>query len=199
MPSAAVAHRAQLFVAQSLLGIYGDRKGSWVDESTPVPDQPGDVLQSTADLEGIVMAAREKDRLAAVLLRLGMFYSADPAQTRGRVEAIQSRSFHKNGDGSNFWNPLHVDDTAGAVVAAVDAAPSLARGVHNICDDAPVQMGALLEYVAETSGAPPSRRVPRLLGRLFLGGHVSDYLLASFRCHNDHAKAELNWTPKCSD
>lgn len=196
MLAAARGAQAELFLCQSLLGIYLDRAGTWLDETVPAPRQPGGVLQSAVDMEMMVEEANEQDDLPTAILRFGMFYSADSAQTVAMLAGLSRRRFPLIGDGQVFWNLIHVDDAAAAIVAAVERRQQVVGRVIHISDEEPVQMATLLEFLAAKLGAGPPLSLPLFLARLMLGGHVLDYLLASFRNRNQLAKELLGWQPR---
>jgi nucleoside-diphosphate-sugar epimerase len=60
----------------------------------------------------------------------------------------------------------HTHDVARAIVAALEHP---VHGVFNIVDDEPVRIGEWLPELAQMLGAPPPKRAPTLLARLFGG------------------------------
>lgn len=193
---AAVRNGCRRLVAQSVTFVYGDRGGAWVDEDTPAAGDLSPVVRSAVDLETIVRSAAADRGLPGAVLRCGMFYAHDSAQTRDMLAAIRKGFLPIVGSGTAHWNIVHADDAADAVCRAATA-PSLASGeVLNICDDEPVMVRDLVGFAARALGGRTPRRVPAWLARLLLGRHAVDVLLASSRCRNARAKAALGWQPR---
>ena len=66
------------------------------------------------------------------------------------------------GGGGGVWSFTHVEDAAGATVAALDTV----RALYNIVDDEPAPVSEWLPEFAKVLGAKPPRRIPRWVGRL---------------------------------
>lgn len=194
MVEAALRAGARLYVQQSITFLYGNHNGGWVDVDTPFPPQPGGILQSAADMEGIVRAAAGRG-LPAITLRFGSFYSHDSRQTMIMFDQIRRRRLPVVGTGDAYWNNINVDDAACAVVAAVDKFPGGRGQTFNVCDDEPAHMGEILDYIAERLGARRPRRIPRWLAVALTGRSASGALMSSCRCRNDRMKSAFSWTP----
>lgn len=193
---AALWNTCHLYVQQSVALIYGEQNGDWVEETTPIPEQQAAYVQSAVDMEEIVQEAVDRHNLPAITLRFGSFYSYDSAQTRSMLEMAQKGFFPIVGDGDFYWNPLNVDDAAGAVAAAVENYENGLGQTFNVCDDEPVTFGDLLNYVAETLGARRPFRIPVFLAKLMLGSDTVEVLRSSARCKNQLVKDTLGWTPR---
>src|SRR5215212_2962969 len=70
-----------------------------------------------------------------IVLRYGNLYG--PGASDPLVELIRKRRFPVIGDGAGVWSWTHVDDAAGATVAALEHGDS---GVYNITDDDPARV-----------------------------------------------------------
>ena len=130
-----------------------------------------------------------------LVLRYGGFYGphtslgADGEQT----EAVRRRKFPVVGDGGGVWSFIHIADAAEATVAAVEGG---APGVYNVVDDEPASVATWLPVLAESLGARPPLRVPRLVGRL-LAGETGTVMMTELRgASNAKAKQELGWAPR---
>lgn len=192
--AAALESGCRLYVQQSVTFLYGDRKGEWVDETAPVEPIPG-ILKSAFDMERIVRDAQRSRALPAAILRCGMFYAHDSAQTRLVLDMTEKGQAPVVGEGKAWWNLVHLDDAAAAFAAAVDKPGAAAGRTLNICDGAPVRYGDLQAGLSEMLGAKRPRKMPRLLARMFLGGHAIDFMEASVRCANQAAREVLGWSP----
>jgi len=70
------------------------------------------------------------------------------------------------------------------------------RGIYNICDDEPAQVGDWLPALAKSLGAPKPWRVPPFVGRLFAGEAGLLMLTDARGASNKKAKHELGWRPR---
>ena len=184
------------FVAQSFAGWPYAREGGAVKtEEDPLdPDPPKaqrEALAAIRHLEAGVVGAGD---LEGIALRYGGFYGPDNALGKGGflLEQVRKRRVPIVGDGAGVWSFLHIDDAAGAVVAALERG---APGVYNVVDDEPARVSEWLPYLAQVIGAPPPRRVPVWLGRL-VAGEVGVSMMTEIRgASNAKAKRELGWQP----
>jgi nucleoside-diphosphate-sugar epimerase len=191
---AALRHGCRTYVQQSVTLVYGNRHGEWVDESSPVEAIPG-ILKSAFDMEKIAREAGEQRGLPVAILRCGIFYCEDSAQTRLLLEMTEKGQAPVIGEGDAWWSLVHVDDAAAAFVDAIERPAEAAGGTFNICDDTPVRYAELQAGLAEMLGAKRPGRMPKLLAKLLLGGHAIDFLEASVRCRNGAARERLGWSP----
>jgi nucleoside-diphosphate-sugar epimerase len=183
------------FVAQSYFASY-ERTGAAVKgEEDPFDPSPAREMRGTIaairHLEEAVLGARWTD---GVVLRYGAFYGPGTsiAPDGQQSELVRRRKFPLVGDGGGVWSFIHVGDAAEATVAAVEHGR---RGVYNVVDDDPARVAEWLPALAQTLGAKPPVRVPRLVGRLF-AGEAGAVMMTELRgASNAKAKRELAWHP----
>ena len=125
-----------------------------------------------------------------VVLRYGNLYG--PGASDPLVELIRKRRFPVIGDGAGVWSWTHVDDAAGATVAALERGDS---GVYNVTDDEPAPVGEWLPYLAETVGAKPPMTVPVWLARIMAGSVAVRWMTEGRGSSNDRVKRALGWQP----
>jgi 2-alkyl-3-oxoalkanoate reductase len=126
-----------------------------------------------------------------------MFYGHDAAHTQGMFSGLRRGAYPVIGSGANYWNLIHVDDAAAAILNALaNYTAGLPHGIFNVCDDEPVTYRELLNFLAQMLGARKPLKIPAFLGRWLLGSHTADYLLASMRCRNQRIKEILGWQPR---
>jgi nucleoside-diphosphate-sugar epimerase len=136
------------------------------------------------------------DWAEGVVLRYGAFYgpgtgiSSDPDALL--TKAIRKRRFPIIGDGGGVWSFVHIEDAAGATVAAVDNG---APGIYNIVDDEPVPVREWLPFVAEQLGSKKPMRVPRFMVRPMTGKAALIQMTEVRGGSNAKAKRELGWQP----
>jgi nucleoside-diphosphate-sugar epimerase len=181
----------QRFVAQSYTGWNNPRTGGPVKaESDGFDAEPLEMqrqsLEAMRHLEGAVEAAP----LDGIVLRYGNLYG--PGASDALVELVRKRRFPVIGDGSGVWSWLHLDDAAGATVAALERG---APGVYNVADDDPARVSEWLPYLAEAVGARPPMHVPVWLARLMAGAVPVRWMTEARGASNDKAKRELAWQP----
>jgi nucleoside-diphosphate-sugar epimerase len=192
---AAVGAGARLYLQESVLYVYGDRGGGWVDESIPPAAEPPLLARSAADAEAMVREAAAARGLAAAILRFGAFYHPEAHSTRVMLQLTRENRFPIIGTGKTWWNLIHVEDAAAAVALAVERPERAAGRTLDVCDGEPVMMGEALDYLATLMGARPPRRVPAFLARFAIGPHTLEILLASYRARGAAARAALGWSP----
>jgi nucleoside-diphosphate-sugar epimerase len=191
---AAAETGARRFISQSIAFLYapeGDRIKE--EAAAPYADAPepfGSGVKAMIEHEKAVTGSD----LEGLVLRYGWFYGPGTyyAADGNIAEQVRKRRFPIVGSGEGITSFLHIDDAAGATVAAVERG---APGVYNVVDDDPATYKDWLPVYAETLGAKPPRRVPTWLARLLAGsliGLVTDIRGAS----NAKAKRELGWTPR---
>ncbi len=155
-------------------------------DSNP-PAAQRESLQAIRALERAVLGARA---LETVVLRYGSFYG--PGTGNEFFGLARQRKVPLIGDGAGVWSFLHIDDAAGATMAALDHGH---RGIYNITDDEPARVADWLPFVAETVGGKPPLHVPAWAARL-VAGEVAVSMMTKIRgSSNAKARAELGWSP----
>ena len=175
------------FVAQSYQPWAYARVGGPVKtEDDPFDEDPPEAVRET--LEAIKHLERAVVDSGGIALRYGSFYGAPVDPLR---DAMRERKVPIVGDGGAVWSLVHVDDAASATVLALEGGES---GVYNVADDEPVPVRELLPALAKTLGAPPPRKVPVWLAKLF-AGEIGVVAMTQLRgASNAKAKRELAWT-----
>jgi nucleoside-diphosphate-sugar epimerase len=103
---------------------------------------------------------------------------------------VRRRKFPLVGDGAGVWSFIHIADTAGATVAAIERG---SRGVYNVVDDDPAAVAVWLAALAQTLGAKKPMRGPRFIGRVG-AGEAGVVMMTEIRgASNTKAKRELAW------
>lgn len=130
----------------STTGVYGDRRGGWVDEETPpAPLQPRSLARLAAERAWTASGA------ALQIFRLAGIYGPG----RNAVEDLlagRARRIHAPG---HVFSRIHQDDIVAALQAAI-AAPQ-PGSVLNLADDRPASSADIVEHAAALLGmAPPA-------------------------------------------
>ncbi len=192
--AAARAAGARRFLAQSFAGWpYAREGGSVKTEEDPLDPSPVKTTRQTLDavrrLESAVTGAAG---LEGLVLRYGGFYGPGTSMAPGAAhfDLIRSRRLPIVGAGTGVWSFAHIDDVAGATLAAVERGEP---GIYNVVDDEPAPVSEWLPALADAIGAKPPRHVPVWLGRL-AAGEAAVAMMTSIRgASNAKAKRELGW------
>lgn len=131
----------------SSVGVYGDARGKWVDESTePKPGTERGQRRLKAESGWTDLA--EKSGKALVIYRLPGIYGPG----RSAIDQLKAGTARRIFKPGQFTNRVHVADIA----TAVEASMTLERGVHvfNVTDDLPAPPQDVIEYGAELLGMP---------------------------------------------
>jgi 2-alkyl-3-oxoalkanoate reductase len=123
-------------------------------------------------------------------LRYGALYG--PGASDELVALVRARKFPLVGDGAGLWSFTHVDDAAGAAIAAAEQG---GRGVYNVVDDDPAPVSAWLPALAAAVGAEPPRRVPAWLARMAAGQVPVRWMTEGRGASNARFKAAFGWEP----
>ncbi|MFO0960486.1 MAG: NAD-dependent epimerase/dehydratase family protein [Isosphaeraceae bacterium] len=139
------AAREARWVYASSTGVYGQQGGEWIDEDSPAEPK---TASGRACLEAEA-AVRNSGRPAAIVRFAGLY---------GPGRVIRRASLERGepipGDPTHHLNLIHIDDAAGAVVAAFDRPDG---DLAIAADDMPVTRLEYYEGAAELLGAAPPR------------------------------------------
>lgn len=170
----------------STVGVYGDHKGAWVDETTvPAPVSRRSRERLAAEQEWVALGARAEKAVA--ILRLSGIYG--PGQNalvqlkNGRAKRIDKAG--------QFFNRIHVADIAQAIDAAFLRS---ANGVLNVTDDKPTLQGVPVAFAADLLGIAPPPEVPFDEAAKSMSEMALSFYGESKRVRNDRLKRELGVT-----
>jgi nucleoside-diphosphate-sugar epimerase len=147
------------YILPSSCSIYGFQEG-WLDEISPVNPLTTYAKANLQAEQDILPLADEN--FCVVVLRQATVYGLSPRMRFDLAINGMVRGFFKNGkipilrDGSQ-WRPfVHVQDTARAMIAMLEASQDLINGqIFNVgSDDQNVQIMPLAQMIAEAIGVP---------------------------------------------
>lgn len=140
----------------SSTGVYGDTGGAWVDESAPVggPASKGPDPLKTARRSARTEADLGWQAIGATIFRLPGIYGPG----RSALDQLRAGQARRVDQPGHRFNRIHVDDIAGAVLAAAGAG---AKGIFNVVDDLPAEPRHVTEFACGLLGAalPPLARL----------------------------------------
>jgi nucleoside-diphosphate-sugar epimerase len=170
--------------------VTGDARGAVLTEETRLPVETT-YGQSKQEGERLLREAP----LDAVIVRPSHVYGPGGWYAKEFVARLRRPGrFAVVGRGDNWWDVIHVEDAASALVAALEHAPPGA--LYHVADDAPTRFYDFIALTARTLGVGPPRRVPVPVARLVGGRDPVRALTRSARSSNARIKSELGWQPR---
>jgi nucleoside-diphosphate-sugar epimerase len=132
----------------STVGVYGDRGGAWVDETTPAA--PTEVRSRVrAGIEQRWLAFGATQQRAVHLFRIAGIYGPR-RNALAQLAAGTARRIVKPGQ---VFNRIHVDDIARIVSASLRQ--PRAGAIYNLADDEPAPPQDVITYAARLCGVAP--------------------------------------------
>ena len=172
----------------STTGVYGDRRGAWIDE-TAAPRPRNERALRRLDAERQVRHGAWR----GAVLRVPGIYGADRLPLARLQEAIPVPLAHED----VVTNHIHAEDLARATIAALfRGAPAR---VYNAVDDSQLMLGEYLDKVADHAGLARPRRAPWEEMRRAAGPLRMSFLEESRRIRNGRLKRELRLRLRYAD
>jgi len=171
----------------STIGVYGDHRGAWIDETAPLNARSARSVRRV-EAEAAWSELAQGAGKTAIAFRIAGIYGPG----RSALDTVSEGTARRLIKPGQVFNRIHRDDIASMVAAAMMGRPSYAA--YNVCDDEPAPPQDVIAYAAELLGMPVPPDVP------FETADVSE-MTASFysenkRTSNARAKADLGWRPK---
>jgi nucleoside-diphosphate-sugar epimerase len=137
----------------STTGVYGDRGGRWVDETTrPAPGSERTDRRVAAEAAWSALA----DRSALDIFRLAGIYGPGRS-VFDDLRIGRARRIIKPG---HAFGRIHRDDIVRAVRAAITQERGTGARILNLCDDEPAESAVVIEEAARLLGIAPPPEVP---------------------------------------
>lgn len=174
----------------STTGVYGDRNGGWVDETS-------DLAPTTARGRSRVQAEQAWQALAAAhdlplhIFRLAGIYGPG----RGPFAKLRNGTARRIVKPGQVFSRIHVEDIARILMASVDApAPG---AIYNLCDDDPAPPQDIIACAARMLDMPVPPAVD--FEHADLGPMARSFYSDSKRVSNERIKRDLGITLKYPD
>ena len=168
------------FIYISTTGVYGDRRGAWVDETA----RPAPITERARRRADSERRARARPWHASVL-RVPGIYGPGRLPVERLMRAIPAPLAAED----VLTNHIHIDDLASICIAGLfRAAP---RRIYNAVDDSCLHLGEYLDLVADQLGLPRAPRLPLEALRQAVSPMQFSFFQESRRLGNRRIKAEL--------
>jgi dTDP-4-dehydrorhamnose reductase len=140
--------RQQTIVYLSSVGVYGDRRGEWVDETmTPLPASERSFARLQAERSWAAIGAKNRKKI--FILRLAGIYGPG----RNALQSLKAGTARRIIKRGHVSNRIHVEDISRAIDAAI--AHKGEAGIFNVSDDAPAPPQDVIMYAAMLMGRDP--------------------------------------------
>lgn len=169
----------------STVGVYGDQKGCWVDESTP-PKPNTARTAARVEAEKAWLQFGEDTGVPVHIFRLAGIYGPGRS-VFDKLREGTARRITKDGQ---VFSRIHVDDIASVLEASI-ARPH-AGAIYNVADDEPAAPGDVVAYAAELIGMAPPPEVA--FEEADLTPMARSFYEGSRRIANARIKSELGVT-----
>jgi nucleoside-diphosphate-sugar epimerase len=166
----------------STVGVYGDAKGAWVDEESPVrPLTERSLRRAEAERAWLDLGARTGRRVE--VFRLAGIYGPG----RSVLDSLRAGTARRIVKPGQVFNRIHVDDVARVLAAAIDR--DTGARVFNVSDDEPAPPEEVVAYAAELIGLP----VPPTLAfdAAGLAGMAASFWSECKRVRNERIRRKL--------
>lgn len=162
-------------VYTSSTGVFGDHRGEWVDESTPI-DPTTDKTRVLAEAERVVREAAEHYGIEGVVARFAGLYGPG----RWRLDRYLAGPVTEG-----YLNMIHRVDAAGTLRFLIEK-PLLDRSVVLVVDDEPVDKWEFADWLADQCGVdrPPKQTKADRMAAGGLSSVARRRLQTSKRCSN---------------
>ena len=164
----------------SSTGVYGDAKGAWVDETSPIGGGRR-AERAAADAQWLAAGAH--------VFRLPGIYGPG----RSPLDAVRAGRAHRVEVPGQVFSRIHVEDLAAGVLAAIDGPP----GAYNLADDHPAPQADVVAHACALLGVTP----PPLVGieDASLSAAARGFYSENRRVANGKAKRVLGWRLRYPD
>jgi nucleoside-diphosphate-sugar epimerase len=166
----------------STTGVYGNRNGGWVDETSEL--RPSGARSRNRVAAEAAWLDLWRDRGVPVhVFRLAGIYGPG----RNPFDALRGGTAKRIDKPGQLFSRIHIDDIAHVLMASI--ARPRPSAVYDVCDDEPAAAGDVIAHAAGLLGMPPPPLVP--LDAAELSPMARSFYADSKRVSNALIKAEL--------
>jgi nucleoside-diphosphate-sugar epimerase len=168
----------------STTGVYGDRGGGWVDESSP-PAPVTERGRRRLEAERGWLGLLERQGLPVHIFRLAGIYGPG----RNQLDAVAAGTARRIVKPGQVFSRIHVEDVAGALEASIRN-PHPGR-INNLADDEAAPPQDVVAFAAELLGRPLPPALP--FEEAELSPMALSFYAESKRVANRRIKEELGY------
>jgi nucleoside-diphosphate-sugar epimerase len=137
----------------STTGVYGDRGGGWVDETSELCPGSERGRRRVAAEAGWLQLRRDRG-VPVHIFRLAGIYGPG----RSPFDALRIGTARRVGKPGQVFSRIHVDDLAVVLLASINRL--LPGAVYNVCDDEPASSADVIAHAAALLGVPTPPLMP---------------------------------------
>jgi len=137
----------------STTGVYGDRNGGWVDETSELRPT-GERGRRRAAAEAAGLGLWHQRGVPVHIFRLAGIYGPG----RSPIDALRAGTARRIDKPGQVFSRIHVDDLVGVLLASI--ARPRPGAVYNVCDDEPASPVDVVAHAAALLGLPAPLLVP---------------------------------------
>ena len=179
---AALGHQLAWVGYLSTTGVYGDRHGGWVDETSALTPS-GERGRRRLAAETGWLRLWQDHRIPVHLFRLAGIYGPG----RSALDAVRSGTAKRVIKPGQIFSRIHVADIATVLEASI-ARPH-PGAAYNLCDDDPAPPAEVIEHACRLLGVEPPPAVP--FDEAALSPMARSFYDDNKRVRNDRIKREL--------
>ncbi len=172
----------------STTGVYGDSKGEWIDEATPLKPV-AERAKRRLSAEQNVQAFATKHSVKTVILRVPGIYANDRlplARLKKGLPIVKKEE-------AGFTNRIHADDLANICKSAMESkCVNDTIEVINVCDGSPSSMTDYFNHIADYANLPRPPQITMAEAEATLSAGMVSYLKESRRIKNNKMLMLLN-------
>jgi nucleoside-diphosphate-sugar epimerase len=170
----------------SSTAVYGDQKGAWTDESSPLNTASPTGLRRF-EAERAWSALCKSAGLPLVIFRLAGIYGPGRSAL-DRLREGRARRIEKN---NHVLSRIHVEDLVALLEASLQRPDQ--NAIYNVCDNEPASTADVVKFAAALLGVEPP--APEPFESAAMSGAAERYFLESRRISNSRARQALHWQP----
>ncbi len=166
----------------STIGVYGDRQGEWVDETSALrPTSERSIRRIPAERFWLLLG--EWSGKCVQIFRLAGIYGPG----RSAIESLRAGTAKRIVKPGQVFNRIHVDDIAGILAAAIENGGR--HDIYNVTDDEPAPPQDLVAHAARLLGMAPPPEIA--FAETKLSEMARSFYSDNKRVRNERIKADL--------
>ena len=182
---ASLSYQPKRIVLISTTGVYGDSKGAWIDEQTPVNPQ-ADRAYRRLSAEQLLQQWAQKYQREYIILRVAGIYAKD----RLPLTRLKKGLAVINATEAAWTNRIHADDLAMICKQAMES--SFSGEIYNVTDGHPSTMTEYFNQVADYANLERPPQINMQQAEVTLSAGMLSYLRESRRISNQKMLDQLD-------